>query len=177
MARKLRKMLGNADDTLVGELMKLIDSQSKVTVARWCADFAADVVLPIYEKHIPGDDRPRRMLQAAQDCAEGKIKFADVKNIRVLEWTKPPELWDDPVAMAAARTIIDTACMVWQTPTHSLGCLWYAGAAVAYDKLGLNASDEEYDAVSNEVLVDYFNRLKAVSAENEPKPLNCKWEC
>ncbi|MDR0818198.1 MAG: hypothetical protein LBN43_01330 [Oscillospiraceae bacterium] len=160
MAKKLRKTLGNVDDALVRELMNLIDSQSKVTVARWCAEFATDVILPIYEKHIPGDDRPRRMLAAAVDCSNGKIKFADVKNIRVSEWTKPPELAVNPVAMAAARAIIDTACMVWQTPTHSLGCLWYSGAAVAYDQLGLNAADSEYDAVANAVLADYFGRLK-----------------
>ncbi|MDR0917439.1 MAG: hypothetical protein LBN02_09680 [Oscillospiraceae bacterium] len=177
MSRKLRKTLGNVNDALVQELMNLIDTQSKATVARWCAEFAADVVLPIYEKHIPDDDRPRRMLAAAIDCAEGKIKFADVKNIRVAEWTKPPELWMNPVAMAAARAIIDTACMVWQTPTHSLGCLWYAGAAVAYDRLGLDATDAEYDAVANEVLAECFERLKAVAVPNEPKPLNCKWGC
>ncbi|MDR0857531.1 MAG: hypothetical protein LBN97_00690 [Oscillospiraceae bacterium] len=177
MSKNLRKTLGNVDDELVQELMNLIDTQSKATVARWCAEFVADVVLPICEKHIPGDDRPRRMLMAAVDCAEGKIKFAGVKNIRVSEWTKPPELAANPAAMAAARAIIDTACMVWQTPTHSLGCLWYAGAAVAYDKLGLNATDAEYDAVANNVLVDYLTRLKAVAVENEPKPLNCKWGC
>jgi hypothetical protein len=177
MSKKLRKTLGSVDDTLVQELMNLIDTQSKATVARWCAEFAADVVLPIYEKHIPGDDRPRRMLSAAIDCAKGKIKFANVKYIRVSEWTKPPELATNPVAMAAARAIIDTACMVWQTPTHSLGCLWYAGAAVAYDKLGLNATDAEYDAVAGEVLVNYYERLKAVAVENEIKPLNCKWGC
>ncbi|MDR0861256.1 MAG: hypothetical protein LBN30_00535 [Oscillospiraceae bacterium] len=177
MSKKLRKTLGNADDASVTELMNLIDTQSKATVARWCAVFAAEVVLPLYEKHVPNDDRPRRMLQAAIDCAEGKIKFADVKNIRVSEWTKPPELAVNPVAMAAARAIIDTACMVWQTPTHSLGCLWYAGAAVAYDRLGLNATDAEYDAAASEVLAGYSERLKAVAVPNEPKPLNCKWGC
>lgn len=177
MAKKLRKMLGNVSDETVIELMNLIDTQSKTTVARWCADFAFDVVLPIYEKHFPIDDRPRRALIAARDCADGKIKFTEVKRIRTEEWSRTSELEKDPVAMAAARAIIDTAMMVHQTPTHSLGVLWYSAAAVAYDKAGLEASDEVYDAIAQEVAVGYLNRLKAVAVENEPKPLKCKWNC
>jgi hypothetical protein len=73
--------------------------------------------------------------------------------------------------------MIDTAIMAWQTPTHALGLLWYSGAAVAYDRAGLNETDEIYDKIANEVLVDYYDRLKAVAVKNEPKPVKCKWEC
>lgn len=177
MPKKLRKMLGNVNDALIADLMNLIDTQSRETIARWCAGFATDIVLPIYEKHCPGDDRPRRMLAAALDCADGRIKFADVKRIRAQEWNRTNELEANPIAMAAARAIVDTAIMVWQTPTHSLGVLWYGSAAVAYDRAGLNESDGVYDAIAQEVAENYFNRLQAVAVENEPKPVKCKWNC
>ena len=40
------------------------------------ADFA-EMVLPIFEKEYPGDDRPRKAIQAARDYANGKITEQD----------------------------------------------------------------------------------------------------
>jgi len=52
---KLRKMLGAADSPYILSLMKLIDTQSKATIARWCMDYCEEHILPIFEKHCPGD--------------------------------------------------------------------------------------------------------------------------
>jgi hypothetical protein len=48
--------------------------------------FAADcaeAVLPIFEKNHPGDSRPRRAIQAARDCAVGKIGIDDMSVARL----------------------------------------------------------------------------------------------
>ena len=52
--KKLRKMLGKYDDEHIVELMKLIDTQSKETISRWCMDYAEEFILPIYFKVLSG---------------------------------------------------------------------------------------------------------------------------
>jgi hypothetical protein len=53
---KPRKMLGAADSPYIVSLMRLIDTQSKATIANWCMDYAEEHILPIFEKHCPGDN-------------------------------------------------------------------------------------------------------------------------
>jgi hypothetical protein len=48
---------------------------------------------------------------------------------------------------------------------------------VAYDRLGLDASVAEYEAVAEEICADYTAELRAVAVENEPNPAQCKWHC
>jgi len=60
---------------------------------------------------------------------------------------------------------------------HSLGLFFYAAAAVAYDRVGLEASEEAYAAIAEEVCLDYTEALRAVAAENEPNPAKLKWNC
>jgi hypothetical protein len=60
---------------------------------------------------------------------------------------------------------------------HSLGLYFYAAAAVGYDRLGLDASEAEYNAVAEEVCADYTATLRAVAVENEPNPAKCRWNC
>lgn len=78
---KPRKMLGAADSPAVLSLMQLIETQSKATIARWCLDYAETVILPIYQKRRPRDDRPLQAIQAARDWFDGKLKLPQVKDI------------------------------------------------------------------------------------------------
>ena len=78
---KPRKMLGNATSPYILSLMSLIETQSKVTLANWAIDYAETYILPIYEKRCPGDNRPRRAMEAARDWLAGKVKLPYVKNI------------------------------------------------------------------------------------------------
>ena len=48
-------------------------------------------------------------------------------------------------------------------------------AAVAYDRVGINASEEEYAAIAEEICLDYANALSIVAIENEPNPAKLKW--
>jgi hypothetical protein len=67
-----------ANDKVVGRrarLLRKIDAWDDRTARLFAAD-CAERVLPIFEKERPGDDRPRRAIQAARDYANGIIDAA-----------------------------------------------------------------------------------------------------
>ena len=81
MPKKLRKLLGDVNAPSCVSLRELIDTQSKDTIRKWCLDYAEHMLLPIFEKHCPGDARPRNAVNTARDYLDGKVKFPIVKNI------------------------------------------------------------------------------------------------
>ena len=177
MPKKLRKMLGDANESSCVALRELIDTQSKDTIRKWCLDYAENKILPIFEKHSPGDDRPRNAVAAAHDYLDGKMKFPVVKNIILNEChAAARELDANPTAQAAARAVGQGLAVV-HTLTHSLGLFFYAAAAVAYDRVGLEASEEMYAKIAEEVCLDYTAALRDVAVENEPNPAKLKWNC
>ena len=174
---KKRKMLGDVNAPSAVALRKLIDTQSKETIRKWCLDYAENKILPVFEKHCPGDDRPRKAVNAAHDYLDGKVKFPAVKNIILNEChAAARELDDNPAAQAAARAVGQGTAVV-HTLTHSLGLFFYAAAAVAYDRAGLEAADDVYDEIAEEVCLDYTDALRSVAVENEPNPAVLKWNC
>ena len=177
MPKKLRKMLGDVYSPSAVALRNLIDTQSKDTIREWCLSYARSKVLPIFEKHCPGDERPRNAVNAARDYLDGKVKFPAVKNIILNEChAAARELDANPTAQAAARAVGQGSAVV-HTLTHSLGLFFYAAAAVAYDRVGLDADDETYAQIAEEVCLDYTAALRAVAIENEPNPAKLKWNC
>jgi hypothetical protein len=176
MAKK-RKMLGNVNAESTVTLRELIDTQSKDTIRKWCLNYAENKILPIFEKYCPGDERPRNAIKAAHDYINGKIKFPAVKNIILNEChAAARELEANQVAQAAARAVGQGTAVV-HTLTHSLGLFFYAAAAVAYDRAGLEAPDDVYDKIAEEVCLDYTDALRSVAVENEPNPAKLKWNC
>ena len=118
---KPRKMLGAADSPYIVSLMRLIETQSKATIAAWCIGYAEAQILPIYAKTFPHDRRPFHALQAARDWMDGKVKLPEVKRIILQEChAAAREAEDYPAAQAAARTCGQAAACI-HTPTHSLG--------------------------------------------------------
>lgn len=57
------------------------------TTARLFAADCAERVLPIFEKTCPGDDRPRKAIEAARAFARGEINNAARKASAVAAWT------------------------------------------------------------------------------------------
>ena len=177
MSKKLRKMLGDVNAPSAVALRELIDTQSKDTIRKWCLDYAEIKILPIFEKHCPNDDRPRSAVNAAHEYLDGKVKFPVVKNIILNECHQAArELDGNPIAQAAARAVGQGSAVV-HTLTHSLGLFFYAAAAVAYDRIGIEATEEEYAEIAEEVCLDYTDALRAVAVENEPKPAKINWNC
>ena len=177
MPRKLRKTLGDVHAPSTIALRDMIDTQSKDTLRRWCLGYAESKILPIFEKHCPGDERPRKAVNAAYDYMGGKVKFPAVRNA-ILNGCHAVarELDDHPAAQAAARAIGQGSAVV-HVLTHSLGLFFYAAAAVAYDRAGLDAPDEAYAKIAEEVCLDYTNALRAIAVEDEACPAKLKWNC
>jgi len=105
------------------------------------------------------------------------VKFPVVKNIILNEChAAARELDSNPTAQAAARAVGQGSAVV-HTLTHSLGLFFYAAAAVAYDRVGLDATDEAYTEIAEEVCLDYTMALRAIAVEDEPSPAKLKWNC
>jgi hypothetical protein len=174
---KNRKMLGDVNAPSTVALRELIDTQSGDTIRKWCLSYAEKKILPIFEKHYPKDERPRNAIKAAHDYLDGRVKFPVVKNIILNEChAAARELQVNPAAQAAARAVGQGTAVV-HTLTHSLGLFFYAAAAVAYDREGIEAPEDEYDKIAEEVCLDYIDALRSVAVKNEPNPAKLKWNC
>lgn len=174
---KLRKMLGSADSAYIISLMRLIETQSKITIANWCMDYTQAHILPIFEKHCPGDNRPHRALNASRDWFEGRKKLPEVKEIILKEChAAARELDSNPAAQAAARAC-GQAAACFHTPTHSLGLAFYGAAAIAYDRVGICESPEVYDQIAAEECAKMEAALRGIMVEDEPNRAKISWNC
>jgi len=177
MPKKPRKMLGDWRDPYVESIMRLIETQSKVTISNWCIDYAYEHILPIFERHCPGDNRPRRTLLAAREWLLGNVKLPYVKNIILNEChVAARELDDSHAAQAAARCCGQVAACI-HTPTHSLGLVFYGSAAIAYDRIGAFEKPEVYEEIVKEECAKMEAALRTVAVENEENPAKINWNC
>jgi len=177
MAKKTRKILGKADSPYIISLMRLIETQSKLTIAEWCLSYTEENILPIFENECPSDFRPRKALAAARDWLAGKVKFPAVKQIILHEChAAARELDSNPVAQAAARAC-GQAAAVLHTPTHSLGLAFYGSAAIAYNRLGVNETEEIYDQCAAEECAKMEAALRKIAITNEPNKVKINWNC
>lgn len=172
---KLRKMLGDISHPTVVALMRLIETQSKATLAHWTTDEAELLYLPIYERRLNASPIPRQVIAACRAHLDGALPLAALKPLlkqaRTLAAAEA-----DPTAQAAARAIA-TGCATITTPTNALGYLFYGAAAVAYDRAGLSESAETYDALAVEALDRALKRLQAVAIPDELNPAKINWNC
>lgn len=180
---KLRKMLGSIESQECKELMALIETQSKKTLAAWAADYAKNQYLGIYEEYAKKctDDSSicRGMAYGIDICTgylNGERKLDEAKVvIREMRQTAQ-NCTDQPVMQAAARAI-STACATVQTPTNALGFLFYGAATVAYHELGIEETQEAYEIVATRELKRAYASLQAAAVPDEKKPAKIKWGC
>lgn len=174
---KLRKILGAADSPYIVSLMRLIETQSKATIAKWCLDYAEENILPIYEKAFPQDFRPRSAIAASRAWFSGQKKLPEVKDIILNSCHQAArECEINPAAQAAARAC-GQASACFHTPTHSLGLAFYGSAAIAYDRMGTNQKLEVYDKIAADECAKMELALRAIAVENEPNPAKINWNC
>lgn len=173
---KLRKMLGRADDPEIQALMGKMETQSKVTLARWALGCVRKRYLPVYAEACPADSRLEELLRTAEEQAAGKLPLVRLKEALRQARNLPGELEEQPAVQAAARAVV-TACGVMQTPTNALGFVFYGAAARAYHQAGLTASPEEYDRMAAEEFRALGESLEQVLVPEEPNPARLKWNC
>lgn len=173
---KPRKMLSDWNAPYIQSLVKLIETQSKPTLANWCISYCETCILPIYEKDCPDDARPRNALAAAREWLGGKIKLPQAKAVILDCHAAARELENNPTAQACARAIGQCASTI-HSASHCLGLAYYGAPAVAYDKLGVNVPWAEVEAYAAGECGRMEAALRAVAAENEPNPARLTWQC
>lgn len=173
---KARKMLSDINAPYMQSLMRLIETQSKITLANWCIDYANKHILPIYESAYPADTRPVDALSAARRWLNGEIKLPEAKAAILECHAAAREAENTPAAQAAARTIGQAAATI-HAPTHSIGLALYGALAIAYDRAGINEKWDVYERIAAGECAKMEAALRAVAVENEQNPAKINWNC
>lgn len=173
---KLRKMLGSVDSPQTAALMRMIETQSKTTLAGWAAAYAEEHYLAIYVKAYPDDGRLRALLASVKAYLSGHIKQSEWTALLREARQVARETVENPAAQAAARAVT-TACGTVQTPTNALGFTFYGAAATAYDQAGLAAPPEQYDRLAYAEFDKIVESLQNALVPDEPNPVKINWNC
>lgn len=173
---KTRKMLSDWRAPYIQSLMKLIETQSKTTLANWAIDYSEQVLLPLWSKSYPDDLRPQNALNAAREWLSGAMKLPQAKPAILECHSAAREAGDNPVAQAAARAIGQSASTI-HSARHCIGLAFYGALAVAYDRLGTDASWEQIEQFAADECGRMEAALRAVSVEDEPNPAKIDWKC
>lgn len=173
---KARKMLRNWEAPYIQSLMKLIETQSKATLATWAVDYSEKVILPLWSKYYPDDLRPQNALDTAREWLLGTIKLPQAKSAILECHAAARETNGTPVAQAAARTIGQCASTI-HSARHCIGLAFYGAIAVAYDQLGTHVPWGQIEQCAAEECRRMEAALRAVAVENEPRPAKIDWKC
>lgn len=173
---KARKMLSDLNAPYIQSLMKLIETQSKTTLANWAVDYSECVLLPLWYKHYQEDQRPQNALNAAREWLSGAIKLPQAKAVILECHAAAREAEGNSVAQAAARAIGQCASTI-HSARHCIGLAFYGALAVAYDRLGADTSWTQIEQYAGEECGRMEAKLRAVAVENEPNPAKIDWKC
>jgi hypothetical protein len=173
---KARKMLSDWKASYIQSLMKLIETQSKATLAIWAVDYSERVILPLWSKYCPDDLRPQNALNAAREWLSGTIKLPQVKPAILECHAAARGAEGNPVAQAAARAIGQCASTI-HSARHCIGLAFYGALAVAYDRLGTAAPWGQIEQYAAEECGRMEAALRAIAVENEPNPAKIDWKC
>jgi hypothetical protein len=172
---KCRKTLGNFQSPYIISLTRLIETQSKKTLIKWCTGYAEKNILPIYECAYPLDSRPRDALNNAVGWLEGRVKFVDAKQSNYDAHAAATEAEGNPSAQAAARAAAHAALTI-HVPAHCLGIAFYGAAALAYAQVGLNEKPAVYDRIAAVECKKMEEALRSIAVVNEPNPAKIDWK-
>lgn len=173
---KPRKMLSDWDAPYIQELMRLVETQSKATLAMWAVDYAELVIMPLWTKYYPHDPRPQNALHAARQWLAGTIKLPPAKAAILECHAAAREADANPVAQAAARAIGQSASTI-HSARHCIGLALYGAIAVAYDTLGPTADWPQVEQCAADECGRMLEALRAIAVENEPNPAKIDWKC
>ncbi|MCY1054856.1 putative immunity protein [Nannocystis sp. SCPEA4] len=107
-----------------------VESQDHQALVRWAAD-CAERVLPWFERPHPGDDRPRRAVEAARAWLRGELEVGAARTAASAAHEAAREAAEDPAASAAAHAAGHAAASA-HMPAHAAHAANYAVSAVAH---------------------------------------------
>lgn len=171
---KPRKMLSNWKAPYIQSLMKLIETQSKTTLANWSIDYAERVILPLWYKRYPNDLRPQNALNATRQWLSAEIKLPQAKTSILACHAAAREADGNHVAQAAARAIGQCSSTI-HSPRHCIGLAFYGALAVAYDQLGTDAPWTQIEQCAAEECGRMEAALHNVAVDNELNPAKINW--
>lgn len=173
--KRMQKTIGSFDCPEIISLARLAETQSKRTLCFWSIQYAQKHLLPIYERAFPGDLRPRNAIENAIGWLEGRVKFTDAKDTNNGAHNAATEAEGTPAAQAAARAIAHASLTI-HVPAHCMGIAFYGAAAIAYDLIGLNATQDEYLNIARKCWVEMETALRQISVEKEPNSAKINWD-
>jgi len=174
--KKARKMLSDWKAPYIQSLMKLIETQSKATLANWAVNYSEQFMLPLWQKYYPDDMRPQNALNAARDWLSGKVKLPQAKATILECHSAARDTKDNAIAQAAARAIGQCASTI-HSARHSIGLAFYGALAIAYDRIGLDATWEQIELCASEECRKMEAALRDIAVENEANPAQIDWKC
>ena len=169
--RRLPKTLGNFDCPQIRSIVHLAQTQSKRTLCEWNITYAEKHLLPIYERTFSEDSRPRDALANAHGWLDKRVRFADAKETNNSAHNAATAAERHPAAQAAARAIAHASLTI-HVSAHCMGIAFYGAAALAYDRLGLDAAQEDYLRIAQEAWAEMEDALRDISVAHEPAPAN-----
>jgi len=113
--------------------MRLDNKQDHGVLALWAAD-CAEHVLPHFEDKHPGDDRPRKAIQAGRAWAAGELAMSEARTFAFAAHAAAREA-EGAAAVAAARAAGHAAATA-HVAAHAQAAATYARKAVAADDCG-----------------------------------------
>jgi len=176
MPKKYRKMLTDWQAPYIEPILRLIETQSKATIANWCIDYAELHLLPINRAAHPADARPALAIDAARRWLAGEIKLPEAKKSILDCHAAAREIDDNPAALAAARAVGQCTATI-HAPTHSAGLMFYGALALAYHKIGVDADWDELLKVAEQECNKMHEALEKVAIKDEAKPAKINWNC
>ena len=173
---KARKMLSDWEATYMQSLIKLIETQSKTTLAYWAIGYAERVILPLWTNYDSDDFRPQKALKASREWLSGEIKLPQAKAEILACHAAAREAEGHPVAQAAARAIAQCASTI-HSARHCIGLAFYGALAVAYAQLGTDAPWSQIEQCAADECGRMLDALRVVAVENEPNRAKINWKC
>ena len=173
---KYRKMLSDWDAPYLQPLIRLIETQGKLTLANWCVEYAEARLLPIYDAAYPDDPRPQSALWAARAWLAGSVKLPEARALILDCHAAAREAEGNPAAQAAARAIGQCASTI-HAASHCAGLALYGALAVAYAAAGADAAWPELVRLAAEECGRMEAALRAVAVTDEPNPARMTWKC
>lgn len=140
----------------MGRVAVSLEVSEHRSLARWAAD-CADHVLPLFEQACPGDDRPRRAVQAARAWADGELSAVEAREAAFAAHTAAREA-TDPAARAAARAAGHAAATA-HAPGHAAHAATYAATAASSAGLAMPAAAAEERQWQHERLPEGLDRM------------------
>lgn len=133
-----------------------VSKEDQRALAAWAAD-CAEHVLRYFEERHPGDDRPRRAIEACRTWAQtGEFRMAEVRRDSLGAHSAARGAQEGSAARFAARAA-GQAVATAHVASHAIGAAWYG--AKAADAAGVEGEREWQYARLPEHLRDFIQQL------------------